>query len=794
MNIFYTQVDANLQTELNARANASTIRTVDALNYIISKVANIELRAYEGPGPIIDENSAIDILGGSEVRKPEYTAAGQDGFLNPEYVYPKPGIVGSEKPNTQLRIPPFISSADIQIGDNSMGLLNTANVVIEIPNAERDLDYIEEIYMRPGRYVKLTFIHDASSIVSTKTTQGLLTTNVIPTDEKLKSLYPSVDLEFKKTDIRKMNQVVFEGLITNFNFSYQKDFSVQLQLSLRGTSNVFTDVSMFIDAQGSENVKLTTDPVADPDSYTATLTQDTGSVGGRTSITEALYKEIEEEYAESCKRQQETLSLLTRPLTRLISSQQNFRSQLTIQNRLDKRQQSTATDHFFLIGEAWSQTSTDNKASSTFQRYVTLGYLIDFINRKILAKQKSDTYKNYLDKKFKRTIESSGTNPFTNKKSQSIFNNRNLTINPDLSIINPDKIFAESRLNIIENSAEFVATTYPEIIHSDTFCYSNYYENLCSTIPTEILLLPADSKRGTTEKYGNKIFYEKTYSVNGDWEGFTGLGVNTDKFYPSRIFINIETIDDILYSLGVSFKVSDFLAQVSLKVYQATSGAISLKLITHPEYQTLLAWYDENYLGTPKEKENVKEYTVPMSAGFTVVHDFQLKAQLPDNVSSLSYVLNQNPENISSEDIAPYINYMYNSNNPTKKAQAKAFHETKYKTYLEVFNKAKEKFAGSFTDPKLSEALDLAQKNYLQYPVLELEKAIKQIAPIIPFEISFTIDGINGFRYGDVLTFNVLPEKYRINTVFSVVAVNHQVTQEGAWTTEIRCIMRPKIG
>ena len=66
-------------------------------------------------------------------------------------------------------------------------------------------------------------------------------------------------------------------------------------------------------------------------------------------------------------------------------------------------------------------------------------------------------------------------------------------------------------------------------------------------------------------------------------------------------------------------------------------------------------------------------------------------------------------------------------------------------------------------------------------------------APVIPFDCSFTIDGINGFKYGDVLQFDGLPKRYTANTVYSIVSTTHTVSTNGEWTTQIRCIMRPKI-
>ena len=45
--IFYTQVDTNLQQELNARAVAAIRRSTADINYIASKLANVRVIPYE---------------------------------------------------------------------------------------------------------------------------------------------------------------------------------------------------------------------------------------------------------------------------------------------------------------------------------------------------------------------------------------------------------------------------------------------------------------------------------------------------------------------------------------------------------------------------------------------------------------------------------------------------------------------------------------------------------------------------------------------------------------------------
>ena len=72
-NILYSQVDENLQTELNLRGNSGKTRTTDDINFMVSKLANVQLTAYEDnnsdPTKIVKEHG---ILGGQTVRAGRY--------------------------------------------------------------------------------------------------------------------------------------------------------------------------------------------------------------------------------------------------------------------------------------------------------------------------------------------------------------------------------------------------------------------------------------------------------------------------------------------------------------------------------------------------------------------------------------------------------------------------------------------------------------------------------------------------------------------------------------------------
>ena len=89
--------------------------------------------------------------------------------------------------------------------------------------------------------------------------------------------------------------------------------------------------------------------------------------------------------------------------------------------------------------------------------------------------------------------------------------------------------------------------------------------------------------------------------------------------------------------------------------------------------------------------------------------------------------------------------------------------------------------------------LHTSLQKYIQYPKSSLEDSVNLKAPVIPFDASFTVEGVNGFRYGDVLEFSGLPKRYTNNTVFCIIGINHSVSSTGEWNTSIQCIMRPRI-
>lgn len=106
-------------------------------------------------------------------------------------------------------------------------------------------------------------------------------------------------------------------------------------------------------------------------------------------------------------------------------------------------------------------------------------------------------------------------------------------------------------------------------------------------------------------------------------------------------------------------------------------------------------------------------------------------------------------------------------------------------TTEELINKGNDKKFYEEFDPDEREAYINKMFEYME------QQTSEDTAPLIPAELSITIDGIGGVRWGDAFKVSYLPERYIKNAVFQVKDITHSVTVE-SWTTTIVGLMRPR--
>jgi hypothetical protein len=288
------------------------------------------------------------------------------------------------------------------------------------------------------------------------------------------------------------------------------------------------------------------------------------------------------------------------------------------------------------------------------------------------------------------------------------------------------------------------------------------------------------------------------------WQGYVQSTANSKVIKPSRIFINEQVVKRVYDMLNISskgrFLLKEFIKNILSSINTASGGTIELNLVTSPDPQfaNKLSIVDSKYLKPidPSAVEPAKvPYSVPMFANHpsgSIVSDFKFDASLPESAKNLSYVLNQGTE-ISDDDIAPHMNFMYNSKNADDLNKLIDDYKNRHTAAAKNLAETRAKIGFLPRVKEMQSAYAGAIKTYLKFPTPDINKSKQMTAPIFPFSVQFTIDGVNGLRYGDILTFDALPTKYKVNTVFSIIGITHTISSDGQWTTEVRCIMRPAI-
>jgi hypothetical protein len=862
--IFYSEVDLNLQNELNRQARAGRYsRTTKDLAFMLEKICNVQLTAYnpvpkadpDNPGSTPLRGSIIDrplaVLGGKTTQSGRYLPSGRNGFLNSSqspYENRRINIkrddssgkliaeqvFDTESIDNSRRIAPYITIADVTIGDGAIGALNKASVNITIPNPDRDLNEMESIWMRPGRYVSLRIQHPESAIIGDN---KQLTPFALPDDDKLKKLYPSWanNLENLKTQIGKMNQFDFNGLITNFDMSFQSNGSVDITIQMTGTSDIYTDITMLMDpskkAKAQESSRFSTINTAEIGTeYENIKTPYTGS-----AYQSEFYIQLSNA-VDSLRDQYNTSNNIDSNIT--TTGIMPF--SIPVSNQEDP---STATDHFILFGQPFDQNIARNfddvYEPRAIQYYTaSVGYreedrpdiedfedefgFLDAIDIELydeaLATYESGSAAD-IDQWYEKQDELIEKDRERQKKQfeaeeklvQEITDdNRYITLGGLIHFLNNNIVIKQPNTNGVGIiCTDGAVPSKPNNPPSTKSIQSTYYPELKSLEPERVLILPNKDllkKPGSMNSYGDIVYYKNVLEGQAnllaslgdsykEWPGVYDGADSNARFFPSRIFINLETIESIVKDVSNNnvrkFTVGKFLGEISSLISKSTGGAINLVLTADKDDPETILFADTAFI----KLKTITPYEIPMFANHpqgTIVEDFQLAAKLPESVKNLSYVLNQGP-NVDVEKVAPYMNFMFNADNTDAvQKQVDSYAATHKKSVAEWKQSATE-YGKSPQDADVIANLQKTLKTYLQYPTDDIRKSMQLTAPIFPFDASFTISGINGFRYGDVLSFPGLPKKYTNNTVFSIIKINHTVSSTGEWKTKINTIMRPNI-
>jgi len=725
--IFYSSVDQNLQDELRARAQAGfSDRETKDLDYMLGKVANVEIRAYDGPiasksnlaktllGDAIDPMASI---GGKNVRAGSYMPS-----------TPKSGyLVDSARPG--YKIPPVITTTEIQFGDAAMALTWKASINVTITDPTADLENFERIWLRPGRKCSVIIEYPDSAVITKKR----LTEFTSYTTGKLKDRYGE-DAGDIKDKLNKLNHVRFDGLLTSFTFTYNLDGSIECTMLMTGATNVYTDLTMIIKPD-PKNPNTTT-------TFYSAINEKVNRIKNRQGGTDFEY-----------------VPDPARPDRSIIWGQ--------------------------LYDPGYKTKKQNRNTIQDIHTYVSLGWLIDELNTNIVDKLNENKVVNQARVICDETV----------CRSQ---------VYSEITSADPRKIL------LWEGTSDSTVTTYP--INPTT---------LTETFTIETDSPPLIMPDGSEEPIDPVVDSIEIDTFVDSWKLLMDVDPKTPGFhennqaYPSRIYIGLETvIKPILDDPNIK-TVNDFLKSITGVISKYTGNSMRMALITHPIESDKLLYYNSKYYGSDVEVSgvNAAAFVIPMFARDnlndmnlrnqqpgkhvgSVVYEAKISSKLPEDLSSLSYTLNLGPE-ISEHDIGPFMSFMYAEGTlgdpTTQKGKLALEYKRKHKKYKDELATSKAVFMNNPTSTETIERLRISLLKYMQFPTDDITKSNKLLAPFYPFDVELTLDGINGFRWGDVMIVPALPNRFRKHSIFSILNVTHTVDAQGQWSTKLKLIMRPDI-
>lgn len=101
-------------------------------------------------------------------------------------------------------------------------------------------------------------------------------------------------------------------------------------------------------------------------------------------------------------------------------------------------------------------------------------------------------------------------------------------------------------------------------------------------------------------------------------------------------------------------------------------------------------------------------------------------------------------------------------------------------------NQFREKLAEMYLDTDRPEAMEACYTEQVKMNNGDNSKVTPEHCKnvIMPYDFSFTVDGIGGFEFGQVITSNVLPKRQKEAYVYQITTVEHEITV-GDWKTTV---------
>jgi len=220
----------------------------------------------------------------------------------------------------------------------------------------------------------------------------------------------------------------------------------------------------------------------------------------------------------------------------------------------------------------------------------------------------------------------------------------------------------------------------------------------------------------------------------------------------------------------------------SSEVYQLTARVVEPESLTGGKLgqQSILSIEDSNL--SQKVTDKVIPYPFTATIAKPILKSINISSHPPGPLASAAYVDSRSGKGSQQLDVKVKTG---------KDDDPKA--EEELKKAKENLEKQKNSLLSLGLSDKYSTDLKGLYSTYKRAST-SAKKAHWLNKAIYPVDLSLTIDGINGFKFGDVITTNLVPATYKDEgLVFVVTKVNHSI-QNGIWETTLETKARLNAG
>lgn len=296
---------------------------------------------------------------------------------------------------------------------------------------------------------------------------------------------------------------------------------------------------------------------------------------------------------------------------------------------------------------------------------------------------------------------------------------------------------------------------------------------LVSANPTE-LLFPGYATYGPKHTFTFGPTYEDAVKLQGDL---------------SKCMISFKWLQDTFTKVGMDktknsksadSSVAGMLQKVFDLIYKHSGERFKLAMITNPKgIGTEILIVDVNFVDTT----DVYLYPITAVTQGSIARSISLSSKVPNEFQTAAFVAANNAFSGPGANMGNVVGNIAGTPPPAQQIDAA-------QSDPQALSDAKASMDAAGVTPNNVKSLQAAMKRE-RISVPETFAVGKEVIPF-PLDFSVTLDGIEGFIFGNAITCNYLPAVYKKESTqmaFTVTKVNHTISNND-WTTTLNTVCR----